>query len=82
MTQEDLQQKYMIDEECIIINERDEEIGHESKLFCHLTSNIVNDAVPTLHRAFSIFIFNEKGELLLQQRAGEKKVRYSSWFVS
>jgi len=25
-----------------------------------------------LHRAFSVFIFNDKGELLLQQRAGEK----------
>ena len=26
----------------------------------------------TLHRAFSVFIFNSKGELLLQQRADEK----------
>jgi isopentenyl-diphosphate Delta-isomerase len=25
-----------------------------------------------LHRAFSVFIFNSKGELLLQQRASEK----------
>ena len=28
--------------------------------------------VPRLHRAFSIFLFNEKGELLLQQRALSK----------
>ena len=28
--------------------------------------------VPRLHRAFSIFVFNSKGELLLQQRALSK----------
>ena len=27
---------------------------------------------PTLHRAFSVFIFNSEGKLLLQQRAGHK----------
>lgn len=48
----------------ILVDENDTEIGVCEKLKAHTEGK--------LHRAFSIFIFNSKGELLLQQRAKEK----------
>jgi len=48
----------------ILVNENNEAIGTEEKLKAHKEGR--------LHRAFSIFIFNSKGELLIQQRAKEK----------
>ena len=56
-------------EKCIVVNERDEATGLETKKACHLMENI-NKGL--LHRAFSIFLFNDEGKLLLQQRADEK----------
>jgi isopentenyl-diphosphate delta-isomerase len=51
-------------EQVILVNEQDEEIGTGEKLATHRRGG--------LHRAFSIFVFNEAGELLLQQRAAGK----------
>ncbi len=51
-------------EEVILVDEQDVEIGTLEKMEAHIKGK--------LHRAFSIFIFNEKGEMLLQQRAIEK----------
>ena len=51
-------------EEVILVDEQDNPIGLMEKQAAHET--------PHLHRAFSIFIFNSKGELLLQQRALSK----------
>ncbi len=48
-------------EEVILVNEQDEEFGTIDKLEAH--------ARALLHRAFSVFIFNSKGDMLLQQRA-------------
>lgn len=48
-------------EEVILVNEQDEQTGTIEKMEAHRKA--------LLHRAFSIFIFNEKGEMLLQQRA-------------
>jgi isopentenyl-diphosphate Delta-isomerase len=48
----------------ILVDENDQEIGSEEKLKAHVDGK--------LHRAFSVFIFNSKNELLLQQRALEK----------
>ncbi|MEP6582787.1 MAG: isopentenyl-diphosphate Delta-isomerase [Ginsengibacter sp.] len=50
--------------EVILVNEDDEQIGTMEKMEAHLKG--------LLHRAFSIFIFNSKGEMLLQQRAAGK----------
>lgn len=51
-------------EQVILVNENDEQIGLMPKLEAHEKA--------LLHRAFSVFVFNKKGELLLQQRAAEK----------
>jgi isopentenyl-diphosphate Delta-isomerase len=48
----------------ILVDEHDVEVGTSEKLKAH------QDGL--LHRAFSIFIFNSKNELLIQQRAYEK----------
>lgn len=48
----------------ILVNKRDKQIGTEEKIKAHREGK--------LHRAFSIFIFNSKGELLIQRRAKTK----------
>jgi len=48
-------------DQVVLVNENDNEIGLMQKLEVHQKG--------LLHRAFSVFIFNSKGELLLQQRA-------------
>ncbi|ESP03167.1 hypothetical protein LOTGIDRAFT_171636 [Lottia gigantea] len=59
----------LMQEECILVDENDKNTGSASKKECHLMENINNGM---LHRAFSVFLFNTKGELLLQQRSTEK----------
>ncbi|MEZ4778791.1 MAG: isopentenyl-diphosphate Delta-isomerase [Flavobacteriaceae bacterium] len=54
----------MTEEKVILVNEKDEKIGLMSKQEAHEKG--------LLHRAFSVFIFNDKGELMLQQRAFNK----------
>ncbi len=51
-------------EEVILVNEQDAELGTMEKMQAHRNG--------VLHRAFSIFIFNNKKEMLLQQRALNK----------
>ncbi len=51
-------------ERVILVDEADNRIGTEEKLKAHKDGK--------LHRAFSIFVFNSDGKLLLQQRALSK----------
>lgn len=54
----------MKEEQVVLVNEKDEKIGLMPKQEAHVKG--------VLHRAFSVFIFNSKNELMLQQRAFEK----------
>lgn len=54
----------MIEEQVVLVNEQDEQLGLMPKMEAHEKAR--------LHRAFSVFIFNDKNELLLQQRAKQK----------
>ncbi|GAA4269708.1 isopentenyl-diphosphate Delta-isomerase [Hyunsoonleella aestuarii] len=54
----------MEEEKVILVNELDEKIGLMPKLEAHEKA--------LLHRAFSVFIFNDNNELMLQQRALHK----------
>ena len=54
----------MAEEKVILVNEKDEQIGLMPKMEAHEKA--------LLHRAFSVFVFNEKNELMIQQRAHEK----------
>lgn len=55
----------------ILVDEKDREIGWEEKIKVHKDGK--------LHRAFSIFIFNSKGEILLQKRAETKHHSPGLW---
>lgn len=59
----------LLSEECILIDEMDQVTGKATKMDCHLMKNI---NTGLLHRAFSLFLFNKNGEMLLQQRSNEK----------
>ena len=59
--------------ECLIlVDDADREVGHASRTHCHEGSGL-------LHRAFSLFIFNEDGALLIQQRAAGKRLWPLYW---
>ena len=52
-------------EEIILVDEKDNETGSMEKLKAHENGG-------TLHRAFSIFVFNSGGKMLVQKRAAGK----------
>ncbi|WP_044403541.1 isopentenyl-diphosphate Delta-isomerase [Lacinutrix sp. Hel_I_90] len=54
----------MTEEKVILVNEKDEQIGLMPKMEAHEKG--------LLHRAFSVFVFNERNELMIQQRALSK----------
>lgn len=54
----------MTEEQVILVDENDQQIGLMPKMEAHEKA--------VLHRAFSVFVQNDKGELLLQQRAADK----------
>lgn len=54
----------MTEEYVVLVDENDNKIGIMPKMLAHEKA--------VLHRAFSVFIFNSKGELMLQQRALSK----------
>lgn len=60
------------DEPLILVDENDNEIGYRSKVDCHTDHG-------TLHRAFSIFLFDNRGRVLLQQRAAGKPLWPLYW---
>ena len=51
-------------ERVILVDENDNELGTMEKMEAHQKG--------LLHRAFSVFVFNEKGEMLMQQRSLRK----------
>jgi isopentenyl-diphosphate delta-isomerase len=59
-------------EQLILVDEADREIGYMDRARCHAGRG-------TLHRAFSLLIFNGNGELLLQQRAPSKQLWPLFW---
>jgi isopentenyl-diphosphate delta-isomerase len=60
------------DEPLILVDEDDREIGFIDKASAHVGQGV-------LHRAFSLFVFNPQGELLLQQRAPGKRLWPGFW---
>lgn len=58
-------------EKVILVNSRDESIGEMEKLEAHEKG--------LLHRAFSVILFNNKGEMLLQKRADGKYHSAGLW---
>lgn len=72
----DQEQIRLMDEVCIALDWQDKPIGSANKKTCHLMPNIYKGL---LHRAFSVFLFNDENKLLLQQRADEKITFPAMW---
>ncbi|MBW2960824.1 isopentenyl-diphosphate Delta-isomerase [Mesonia aestuariivivens] len=53
-----------MEEKVILVNEQDEQVGLMEKIEAHEKA--------LLHRAFSVFVYNDQGEVMLQQRALSK----------
>lgn len=72
----DEEQIKLMDELCVVLDYDDQALGAATKKTCHLMKNI---NAGLLHRAFSVFLFNPEGKLLLQQRADEKITFPNMW---
>ena len=59
-------------EELILVDADDNETGFLSKADCH-------DGDGVLHRAFSVFLFDPDGNMLLQQRSASKRLWPGYW---
>jgi isopentenyl-diphosphate delta-isomerase len=55
-----------------LVDNEDVEIGHLDKSSCH-------DAGGVLHRAFSLFVFDSEGRLLMQRRSAAKRLWPLYW---
>jgi isopentenyl-diphosphate delta-isomerase len=60
-----------MEEYVVLVNSEDTVLGLMEKQQAHING--------LLHRAFSVFLFNDKGEMLLQKRASEKYHSPSQW---
>lgn len=60
-----------MEEQVIVVSENDEILGLMNKMEAHENG--------ILHRAFSVFLFNDKGEMLLQKRASGKYHSPNQW---
>lgn len=60
-----------MEEYVVLVNPEDEVLGLMEKQQAHING--------LLHRAFSIFLFNSKGEMLLQKRAAKKYHSPNQW---
>lgn len=58
-------------EQVVLVSEKDEILGVMDKMQAHENG--------ILHRAFSVFLFNDKGEMLLQKRAADKYHSPNQW---
>lgn len=67
-----LKHHYAFDDMIVFVDDAGTPIGTSPKLAAH-------DGDTKLHSAFSVFLFNDKGELLLQQRALTKKTWPGVW---
>mmetsp|Transcript_36327 Transcript_36327/g.82298 ORF Transcript_36327/g.82298 Transcript_36327/m.82298 type:complete len:314 (-) Transcript_36327:4-945(-) len=68
---------FMLKDECILLDVDDNIVGHDNKYETHIFCPERPRA--KLHRAFSVFLFNSEGKLLLQQRASCKITFPNVW---
>ena len=66
----DAEQIEMMAENCILVDENDHIIGKDSKVNCHIGNG-------KLHRAFSVLLFNNSNELLIQKRG--QNISHMQW---
>lgn len=64
-------QETALAENCILVDEFDRAIGQSSKRNCH---RVDENGRIKLHRAFSVFLFNSDGDMLIQKRSSHKVI--------
>jgi len=74
----DEKQVELMEERIVVVDEEDRVVRPGSKKECHLNKNI---AQGLLHRAFSVFLFDLEGRLLLQQRS-DKKITFPLYWAN
>lgn len=62
-------QETALAENCILVDEFDRAIGQSTKRDCH---RVDENGHIKLHRAFSVFLFNTNGDMLIQKRSSHK----------
>lgn len=62
-------QETALAENCILVDDFDRAIGQSSKRDCH---RVDENGRIKLHRAFSVFLFNTNGDMLIQKRSSHK----------
>lgn len=62
-------QETALAENCILVDKYDRAIGQSSKRDCH---RVDENGHIKLHRAFSVFLFNSDGDMLIQKRSSHK----------
>lgn len=67
-------QEIALDENCILVDELDRPLGQSTKRDCH---RVGPNGDIKLHRAFSVFLFNSHGDMLIQKRASQKVYVYA-----
>ena len=67
-----VRQEDLVTDTLILVDENDNEIGSGEKVDCHLGQG-------KLHRAFSVFLFDPQGRVLVQQRSPEKMLWGGYW---
>ncbi|CAH2094676.1 unnamed protein product [Euphydryas editha] len=63
---------------CLLVDEKDNFIGTATKRDCH---KVGPDGNILLHRAFSVFLFNKRGDMFLQRRSSQK-VTYPDYYTN
>jgi len=56
----------------VVVNRQDQVLGTKGKKACHTLQGV-------LHRGFSVFVFNQKREVLLQKRSRQKSLWPGFW---
>merc|ERR1712137_155428 len=81
MSHEDLDptQLALLNEPCIAVDLNDQATGSISKKDAHLLGP--ENQLPPLHRAFSVFLFNTRNELLMQQRS-QCKITFPGYYTN
>merc|ERR1711865_205901 len=72
LSQYDSAQLTMMEEMCIVTDFHDTVVGEDTKKNVHLIDEACMKEGGLPHRAFSVFLFNENWELLLQKRCSDK----------
>lgn len=60
------------DEQFIVVNEKDEIVGYQSRFKCHHDKSLI-------HRAVDVVLFNKEGKIAMQKRSKDKDL-YAGYY--